>query len=282
MDKTLPQQKPTNEQTPPKKQFSNYIDYIMHVGDPDYPSTYKIGDTKLLKMPPPTTDSSQVFSYKIDSLGHVTPDYEYPGFPGHYKLNYKISQPSTINQLMGKVPFDNPIVEFGVNKLREDARKYGNKKFPSDYYVDFGKELFKFAVQHHKGNEYKAIKELDELWDNDKKREYRFKNGEGAPLYHMYEHLVTKDEDTGSDKLRHFLTSAGIAILSDPLIAHAAGIAGEVFDIVKYPFDPKQKTGFDMKDMEANNRGTVFGTRWKQKDIGTAPGMFDLWDIIRK
>lgn len=54
-----------------------------------------------------------------------------------------------------------------------------------------------------------------------------FNNGLGAPLFHIYENVVRKNDDTGFDKLLHFMSSAKHAHNLSPAISQSLGVAKE-------------------------------------------------------
>lgn len=91
-----------------------------------------------------------------------------------------------------------------------------------------------------------------------------FLHGKGAPLFHIYENVVRKNDDTGIDKLMHFLYSAKHAYMEGGKVAYILGAVKEFVKDEMYSWIADDK-GWDDLDMEANRRGIAFGRKLPRK-----------------
>lgn len=199
----------------------------------------------------------------VPEKGIIKKDFSKKPQMEKYKINGRNSSEITIKKLLKQEKFDNTAVEAGIKKIIDDYNGKYNSNFPDDYYVIFGKFLFKINYSQYvkvkDTPKYLAIayalSESCKLVDGDE----GFLNGLGAPLFHIYENVVRRNNDTGLDKLLHFLYSAYYSYVNGPTKSTILGIMKEFFkDEVNSWFNDKEK-GWDDKDMEANKRGVDFG-----------------------
>ncbi|MFI3239728.1 MAG: hypothetical protein R3Y22_03980 [Bacteroidales bacterium] len=93
-----------------------------------------------------------------------------------------------------------------------------------------------------------------------------FDNGKGAPLFHVYENVARKNDDTGLDKLLHFIYSAMHAYYDGRRTAFLKGFAKELIkdEFKSYVFS--DEIGWDDMDMKANAEGIDFGHDLRSMD----------------
>ncbi len=93
-----------------------------------------------------------------------------------------------------------------------------------------------------------------------------FDNGKGAPLFHVYENVARKNDDTGLDKLLHFIYSAIHAYYWGRRNAYLKGVGKELlYDEFNKILDKNEK-GWDDMDMKANAEGIDFGRNLRSMD----------------
>lgn len=106
-----------------------------------------------------------------------------------------------------------------------------------------------------------ALNEVIKIIDN----ENGFNNGLGAPLFHIYENVVRKNDDTGFDKLLHFMFSAKHAYCLSPNISKVLGISKEFIKDEMYSWIDDAEKGWDDLDMKANQKGIEYGKKLSSK-----------------
>ncbi|WP_264847532.1 hypothetical protein [Capnocytophaga catalasegens] len=199
----------------------------------------------------------------IPERGIIKKDFSKKTQMEKYKINGRNSSEITIKRLLKQEKFNNVAVEAGIKKITDDYNGKYNCNFPDDYYVTFGRLFFEINYSQYvkikNTPKYLAIayalSKSCKLVDGDE----GFLNGLGAPLFHIYENVVRRNNDTGLDKLLHFLYSAYYSYVNGPTKSTILGIMKEFFkDEVISWFNDKEK-GWDDKDMEANKRGVDFG-----------------------
>lgn len=188
-----------------------------------------------------------------------------------YKINGRNASELTIKKLLREEKMGNISISKSIEYITSDYNKKYNYNFPDDYYATIGKLLF--MMNYHKYMNMSKILRFIRIWyaleescqlvDVDK----GFKKGEGAPLFHIYENVVRKNNDTGIDKLLHFLYSAKYAFLAGYKMSDMLGKAKEfVYDEV-YSWFNSNDIGWDNKDIEANELGIKFGKKLQNSII---------------
>ena len=153
-------------------------------------------------------------------------------------------------------PETHPLVAAGVERLRQDAARYGERSFPADYYDTLARHLFAQALRSS-GNYSQAFGALNDLqWG---------RLGAGVRL--EYERVVGTDSTNGYDKFRHFVYTAYLQYRSGGFLAPEVFTYGkELFDEVEGWFgaDPE---GYSVEDVRADNRGEAFAEEMRAREI---------------
>lgn len=182
-------------------------------------------------------------------------------FKQKYILNGRSTTLKTIQQFNFKAVRD-LLTNAALNKLFSDHLLYKGD-FPDNYYVEFGKFLYNTAIseagasnQNDSKSMTKGILKLMNFVDNTKE----FGKGEFSSVYHAYENLVGKTEDTGYDKLLHFTFSAYKTYDFGVKIGLGLGYLKEAIKDEAYSWLPWVKDkGWDNLDIKANKEGVKFG-----------------------
>jgi hypothetical protein len=202
----------------------------------------------------------------IPEKGRIKKDFSKPIEKTRYHINNRLSNELTVQKLLDEQPFGDFIVSRGIDQITSDYNsKYSVLGFPNDYYDFLGKYLstlsiWKFSKATSVYPKYfvigSALDEICKLIDSNN----GFNNGLGAPLFHIYENVVRKDDNTGLDKLLHFMYSAKWAYTTSPGISKALGAMKEFVndEIMSWLNDDK---GWDDLDMDANEKGIEFGRK---------------------
>ncbi|KYP16243.1 hypothetical protein [Flavihumibacter sp. CACIAM 22H1] len=100
---------------------------------------------------------------------------------------------------------------------------------------------------------------IKNLLDN----ENNFDGGKGASIFHAYENIVRRDDNTGYDKLLHFTFSATHGYTKGISIGKALGLSKELFmdEIASWFIDD---IGWDKNDIKANETGLKFAEQWRE------------------
>ncbi|MFV0418259.1 MAG: hypothetical protein ACK5KT_05975 [Dysgonomonas sp.] len=206
----------------------------------------------------------------IPSTGKIELDHSRPKQTDRYRINNRNSSEDTIRKLKGELKLEY-IVSKTIGDIVLDYNSNYSTGFPDHYYEICGKRMLVHALLKHRSLFKKnaprilrvgvSLSYICELIDGDK----GFCNGEGAPLFHIYENVVRKNDDTGLDKLLHFLYSAKWAFLSKGVISKYLGYAKEFF-LDEVPSWVSDDIGWDDKDIEANRRGIAFGNSLKKQN----------------
>lgn len=213
------------------------------------------------------TEIQNTKHYKvIPSLGSVRKNFDLPSQMDYYTINRRKTNEITIQRLEKKIPFHSAVVELGIKKITNDYNTRFNNGFPDDYYNEFGRYITELLIYKHQQIKLKtpideALNEVVKLIDN----ENGFNNGLGAPLFHIYENVVRKNDDTGFDKLLHFMFSAKHAHNLNPTISKSLGVAKELIKDEMYSWINDDEKGWDDLDMKANEKGIEYGTELKSR-----------------
>lgn len=168
-------------------------------------------------------------NYKvIPSQGTIKKDFDLPPQVEQYMINRRKSNELTIKRLERKIIFHSAVVELGIKKITNDYNNRFGDNFPDEYYEEFGMYVTELLIYEHQliginKPVKEALNEVIKIIDN----ENGFNNGLGAPLFHIYENVVRKNDDTGFDKLLHFMFSAKHAYCLSPNISKVLGISKE-------------------------------------------------------
>ncbi|WKA60352.1 SpvB/TcaC N-terminal domain-containing protein [Planococcus shenhongbingii] len=156
----------------------------------------------------------------------------------------QINKPSLAPSLMG----------FAIRLLQEDTKQFKGE-FPSNYYVDFSTKVIMESIKL-----YGPESGIETVYNAFGVKSDESSQGKAA--MHMYESLVGNNENTGFDKVQHFVASAALeykhknlSILTD-LKQYAKEIISD--ELNSYISSDK---GYDREDMLANNRGQAFGNK---------------------
>jgi len=217
----------------------------------------------------------------IPSTGKVKTDYSREVQMERYRINRRSSSELTILKLNGEFAMEE-VTHYTIRQIVLDYNSsYSTIGFPDYYYETCAERMvyqarFKFNENVRKklfreklnktipeeGYNYltkylpvvMGLEFVCELINGDK----GFSNGEGAPLFHIYENVVRKNDDTGIDKLMHFLYSAKWTLVGNAAISRWLGYAKEFFndEMMSWFGDD---IGWDDLDVEANKRGIRFG-----------------------
>jgi hypothetical protein len=223
-------------------------------------------DTIVMGLAKNECQSKDTKNYKIiPQTGLVERDFSIEPQMEGYKINGRKSSELTVKRLLREEKFDNSIVEKGIAKIVQDYIEYKDN-FPDYYYDTFGRFLADISISGKDkdapiySNIASALTEICKLVNSEK----GFNNGLGAPLYHIYENIVRKNDDTGLDKLLHFMYSATLCYIKSPRVAIELGVAKEFWNEIQSWFDKKEK-GWDKLDMDANSLGIQFGEELPKK-----------------
>lgn len=205
----------------------------------------------------------------IPEKGTIKKDFSKKSQMKKYKINGRNASELTIKRLLREKKMSNISISKSIEYITSDYNGKYNYNFPNDYYAIIGELLFVMNYSKYMNMSkipkfiriWYALEESCQLVDGDK----GFKEGEGAPLFHIYENVVRRNDDTGIDKLLHFLYSAKYAFLTGAKISGFLGKAKEfVNDEVHSWFNPND-IGWDNKDIEANNLGIKFGKKLQNR-----------------
>lgn len=205
----------------------------------------------------------------VPSKGTVKKDFTKSPQMKVYKINNRTTTKLTVQRLKREKDFDCIATQKAIELITTDYNtKYASIGFPNDYYVLIGKILVMMMMLEV--NPYKelpryvrtsiALTNACVLVNGEK----GFLHGKGAPLFHIYENVVRKNDDTGIDKLMHFLYSAKHAYMEGGKVAYILGAVKEFVKDEMYSWIADDK-GWDDLDMEANRRGIAFGRKLPRK-----------------
>ncbi|UGU14596.1 DUF6443 domain-containing protein [Sinomicrobium kalidii] len=201
------------------------------------------------------------YRYTLDDNGYaqfssLTIDLE-EDFSVNYNLNGRNTSFETISKINGWSEND-PVVQKGIDKLRSDNATNGGN-FSDNYYAEFGGFLINNSIPsmssiRNDKSSMIAIKDgvssVTSFLDNTT----GFGNGKGSPLFHLYENMVRKNDDTGYDKLMHFSFTAKYATYGVGLFM------GEMKEFFKdeVPSWFGNDKGWDNMDIRANQQGNSY------------------------
>lgn len=214
-----------------------------------------------------TTVKDTMHYVVIPQKGSIEKDFSKTPQMNQYRINNRSASELTIQRLKREISFDSSAVREAIRKITDDYNTKYTNGFPDDYYVIIGKLLFVMIKQENR--QIKLPKYVHTsivlelaciLVDGDK----GFGGGKGAPLFHIYENVVRKNDDTGIDKLLHFLYSAKYAYVGGSTSAKVMGFLKEFFADEMYSWFSDDK-GWDNLDMEANKKGIEFGRSLPKK-----------------
>ncbi len=206
-------------------------------------------------------------NYKvIPSQGTIEKDFDLPPQVEQYMINRRKSNELTIKRLERKIIFHSAVVELGIKKITNDYNNRFGDNFPDEYYEEFGMYVTELLIYKHQliginKPVKEALNEVIKIIDN----ENGFNNGLGAPLFHIYENVVRKNDDTGFDKLLHFMFSAKHAYCLSPTISKVLGISKEFIKDEMYSWIDDAEKGWDDLDMKANKKGFEYGKKLSSK-----------------
>lgn len=158
-----------------------------------------------------------------------------------------------------------PLVCAGLEKIKQDLVHYKGV-FPDNYYEIFGTYMVTTALRLNEG---KIGDAMEELWSTIDNKQWKH----GSAIYHLYENLVRKNDNTGHDKLLHFLGSALWQCRSKGLLTEVMQYGKEIQDEIQKRLG-QAKDGFDTNDIRANRRGEAFAE--------TLEGCSIVNDVTRK
>ena len=224
---------------------------FLHSAREDVGERTKVADTREYIVIPQTGFIRKDFS--------ITPQME------RYRINRRLSNEVTVQRLLRERSFDNLVVERGIERIVRDYNtSYGNR-FPELYYDDFGRFITVQAENVRRITSpdasraerwAMALEDVSRLVNSESPG--RFDHGFGAPLFHIYESIVRRNDDTGIDKLLHFLHSAKYAFTLSPFRSFVRGVAKEAND-ERQRLLSGEGEGWCNLDMVANRRGIQFG-----------------------
>jgi len=178
-------------------------------------------------------------------------------FSANYSLNGRNTSFETIGKINGWSENDSA-VQKGIDKLRSDNSSNGGN-FSDNYYAEFGSFLINNSIpsmssirgdKNSTGAIRDGVSSVTGFLDNTTS----FGGGKGAPLYHLYENMVRKNDNTGYDKLMHFSFTAKYATYGVGLFM------GEMKEFFKdkVPSWIGNDKGWDNLDIRANQRGNSY------------------------
>ncbi|WP_126243474.1 RHS repeat-associated core domain-containing protein [Chitinophaga rhizosphaerae] len=180
-----------------------------------------------------------------------------------YYINGRKTSQSTVNQFLDRGSND-PLTSLALNKIESDFKNFGGR-FPDTYYADFGSFLFSTATAQAKPSlvEYPNTSKMSagmstvmNFVDNEK----GFGGGKFSSVYHAYENVVRRNDNTGYDKLLHFTFSADKAFSLGARMSGFLGVMKEVFKD-EIPSWFTDDIGWDDQDMRANRLGIDLGSQ---------------------
>lgn len=152
-----------------------------------------------------------------------------------------------------------PLAEFAIKKLQSDAAKFKGV-FPKDYYEEFSKEVIQESIRIHGAD--KGIDEAEEAFGSED-----LKGTKG--VLHIYESIARSDDNTGFDKVQHFVRSATeqYGFIAESTLGFTTDVKqyGKEIFMDEIPSWFGDDIGYDKYDMIANNRGQLFGKQLYQK-----------------
>ncbi len=120
-----------------------------------------------------------------------------------YTLNGRNTSLQTINELTG-VTAPDPMIQSAIDKIRTDYVMYSGQ-FPNEYYVSMGRQLFEYKFSEMEDCTQESFeKAASQTWGAVDTDDFTL----GTLLFHVYESFVRQNDDTGYDKLQHFVASA--------------------------------------------------------------------------
>jgi hypothetical protein len=153
-----------------------------------------------------------------------------------------------------------PLVKFALEKLQADAVSYGGA-FPKEYYAEFSQALIKESISLYGPD--RGIEEAKIMFGR------KIDSSPSKAPFHVFESIAKSDNDSGWDKVQHFIRSATSQYQKGKIITDILQYGKEVF-FDEVPSWFSDDTGFDSKDMLANNQGQTYGQK-----------LFELYHSIR-
>ncbi len=160
------------------------------------------------------------------------------------------------------------LVDLALSRLRSAATSYRGSP-PPDFYATFGRGVIEDAFQLRPDNDFKAIELAESTFGRD------VDVSPSAAPYHVWEAIMRTGDDTGWDKVQHFVRSATSQYLYGKYPTNTLQYGKEIFsdEIVGW-FDGSDS--FSGQDMLANNRGQAFGERLYEQRHPIRAGVADL------
>ncbi len=141
-----------------------------------------------------------------------------------------------------------PLMAFAIRRLQQDATTL-HGDFPSDYYVTFSRAFIRESIRLNGADA--GIEAVGKAFGSED-----FSQGRAA--LHLYEALARRDENTGFDKVQHFIASAVSEFENTKIGTDIRQYGKEIF-FDEIPSWFTDDVGYDPNDMLANNRGQAFG-----------------------
>jgi hypothetical protein len=148
-----------------------------------------------------------------------------------------------------------PLVRAALEILRADARVHRGR-FPVEYYARFGRSAISAAIRIHGVDN--GIEQAE--------RTFGLEVGASpsrAP-FHVFESIARQNDDSGWDKVQHFVRSATACYKRGNLATDSMQYGKEIF-YDEVPSWVSSDRGFDPADMLANNRGQAYGQQLFQR-----------------
>ncbi|WP_432409198.1 SpvB/TcaC N-terminal domain-containing protein [Wukongibacter sp. M2B1] len=143
-----------------------------------------------------------------------------------------------------------PLMGFAIRMLQRDTVQF-QAAFPSDYYTRFSKSIIKESIRLNGPDS--GIEAVDKAFGSED-------FSQGLAALHLYEALARRDENTGFDKVQHFVASA-VSEYKNTSIGTDIRQYGKEIIFDEMPSWFTDDIGYDPHDMLANNLGQAFGAK---------------------
>jgi len=145
------------------------------------------------------------------------------------------------------------LVDLALARLRDAATTFRGAP-PPDFYATFGRGVVEDALRLKPNNVFKGIALAESTFG------YDVSESPSAAPFHVWESTMRTSDDTGWDKVQHFVRSATSQYVYGKHPTNALQYGKEIFsDEVVGWFDGSDS--FSGQDMLANNRGQAFGEK---------------------
>ena len=165
------------------------------------------------------------------------------------------------------------VIRAGLEKLQSDAARY--KRFPATYYVEFARAVTQAALRRRSSDPDAAIDEVGEAYGTEE-------FPRGRAVLHVYEAIARSGNDTGFDKVQHFIRSMSMHYNGTGITTDIAQYGKEIFydEIPSWWGDDE---GYSDADMLANNRGQAYAMQLYRRYHPTRDAIYNPVDTtIRK